>query len=163
MHFLWFLISDLFLLRMHFVDFARHCFGSFLANWRRSWWDQSWEACLECHCVTFDRDGCMNSLRYWWMSICSRSMVIRNVPVVILYSLYNLGGGGGGYSSNHRLALACIFVWYMGGGGRTEGYCDPLPNQITKTNNSQQIQARVGQNPGKENSLKWDVFVALFF
>ena len=43
-----FIISAIyFLLRMHFVDFSRNCFGSFLAKWRRSWWDQSWEACLE--------------------------------------------------------------------------------------------------------------------
>ena len=67
-----------FLLRMHFVDFSRHCFGSFLADWRRSWWDQRWQACLECHCAPFDRDRCMNSLMYWWMSICSRSMVRRS-------------------------------------------------------------------------------------
>ena len=60
---------------MHFVDFSRNCFGSFLADWRRSWWDQSWEACLECHCDTFDRDRCMNSLRKRCLSICSRSMI----------------------------------------------------------------------------------------
>ena len=64
-----------FLLHMHFVDSSRNCFGSFLAKWWRSWWDQSWEACLECHCDTFDTDRCMNSLRKRWMSICSRSMV----------------------------------------------------------------------------------------
>ena len=49
-----------FLLRMHFVDSSRNCYGSFLAKWRRSWWDQSWEACLECYCDTFDTDRCMN-------------------------------------------------------------------------------------------------------
>ena len=71
-----FIISAIyFLLRMHFVDFSRNCFGSFLADWRRSWWYQSWEVCLECHCDTFDRDRCMNSLRKRCLSICSRSMV----------------------------------------------------------------------------------------
>ena len=67
--------ASYFLLRMHFVDFSRNCFGSFLAMWRRSWWDQSWEACLECHCDTFDTYRCMNSLRKRCLSICSRSML----------------------------------------------------------------------------------------
>ena len=84
MHFLRFYVNY-FLLRMHFVDFSRHCFGSFLADWRRSWWDQSWEACLECHCDTFDRDRCMNSLRYWWMSICSRSMLWHSIHFVVCF------------------------------------------------------------------------------
>ena len=75
-----FIISAIyFLLRMHFVDFSRNCFDSFLAKWRRSWWDQSWEACLECHCDTFDIYRCMNSLRKRQMSICIRSMIWQSI------------------------------------------------------------------------------------
>ena len=78
-----FIISAIyFLLRMHFVDFSRNCFGSFLAKWRRSWWDQSWEACLECHCDTFDTYRCMHSLRKRQMSICIRSMVRCSVFLI---------------------------------------------------------------------------------
>ena len=73
-HTLFIISGSYFLLRMHFVDFSRNCFGSFLAKWRRSWWVQSWEACLECHCDAFDTYRCRNSLRKRCLSIC-RSMV----------------------------------------------------------------------------------------
>ena len=75
---------------MHFRDFKRFsffCAGRLfvaqfwfcMADWRRSWWDQSLGACLECHYDTFDRVRCMDILWYRSVSICSRSMHIKHV------------------------------------------------------------------------------------
>ena len=58
--------------------FCRFVMAQFLfcmAYWRRSWWDQSLEACLECHYDTFDRVRCMDILWHRSVSICSRSML----------------------------------------------------------------------------------------
>ena len=48
---------------MRFIDFAEHCLVSILEKWRWRSLHQSGEACLKCHCDTFDTDRCMNSLR----------------------------------------------------------------------------------------------------
>ena len=65
-----------FLLRRHFVDSSRHIFF-FMANWRRSWWDQSLEACLECHYDDFWQSQVHNALWHRSVSICGRSMVVH--------------------------------------------------------------------------------------